>query len=249
MCPGFPTSFVRSLPAHRSTRGRVNKQCCTIAASLTSILVRHSRINHRQRRRSGLHHHGLGQVAHLPPEEASAHAQYLSLEPGRHRRSCYKILGSSSTSIEQRRSVVPPMSLGRPDLISCSRGRLSPAPQRRRRSPTGKYLHLVINIFHMAEPCPLGLPKRKVRPRPCRHPPGQLISSIYSAYERYSEGRKDFTALLSASRNLARLVWIQVGLPSAESVANQSAKSKATSKRREEMRMEDLKAEKIRFLK
>ncbi|WVQ85081.1 hypothetical protein IAT38_007245 [Cryptococcus sp. DSM 104549] len=34
-----------------------------------------------------------------------------------------------------------------------------------------------------------------------------------SAYERYAEGRKDFTALISIARNLSRNIWVVVTLP------------------------------------
>ncbi|ORX37256.1 Bestrophin, RFP-TM, chloride channel-domain-containing protein [Kockovaella imperatae] len=40
-----------------------------------------------------------------------------------------------------------------------------------------------------------------------------LTFSNSSAYERYSAGRKDFTTLISNARNLSRLIWVYVCLP------------------------------------
>ncbi|WWC62741.1 uncharacterized protein I303_105338 [Kwoniella dejecticola CBS 10117] len=42
-----------------------------------------------------------------------------------------------------------------------------------------------------------------------------LVFRNSSAYERYAEGRKDFTALISIARNLSRNIWISVNLPPA----------------------------------
>lgn len=89
-----------------------------------------------------------------------------------------------------------------------------------------------------------------------------LVFRNGSAYERYSEGRKgqmtspsdrielvqlnssldsDFTTLLTASRNISRLIWIQVALPPP------SGDGKARP--REKMTREILKAQKIKFLR
>ncbi|ODO05140.1 hypothetical protein L198_01828 [Cryptococcus wingfieldii CBS 7118] len=40
-----------------------------------------------------------------------------------------------------------------------------------------------------------------------------LVFRNSSAYERYAEGRKDFTALISVARNLSRNIWVAVTLP------------------------------------
>ncbi|RXK40064.1 hypothetical protein M231_02704 [Tremella mesenterica] len=40
-----------------------------------------------------------------------------------------------------------------------------------------------------------------------------LLGHNSSAYERFAEGRKDFTSLISNSRNLSRLIWVSVCLP------------------------------------
>ncbi|WVQ73276.1 hypothetical protein IAR50_002844 [Cryptococcus sp. DSM 104548] len=40
-----------------------------------------------------------------------------------------------------------------------------------------------------------------------------LVFRNSSAYERYAEGRKDFTALISIARNLSRNIWVSVTLP------------------------------------
>ncbi|TYJ56403.1 hypothetical protein B9479_002806 [Cryptococcus floricola] len=40
-----------------------------------------------------------------------------------------------------------------------------------------------------------------------------LVFRNSSAYERYAEGRKDFTALISVARNLSRNIWVSVTLP------------------------------------
>ncbi|WVF68960.1 hypothetical protein IAT40_003734 [Kwoniella sp. CBS 6097] len=42
-----------------------------------------------------------------------------------------------------------------------------------------------------------------------------LVFRNSSAYERYAEGRKDFTALISNARNLSRNIWVVVTLPPA----------------------------------
>ncbi|OXG42830.1 hypothetical protein C359_02157 [Cryptococcus neoformans Bt120] len=41
-----------------------------------------------------------------------------------------------------------------------------------------------------------------------------LVFRNSSAYERYAEGRKDFTCLISTARNLSRNIWVAVTLPS-----------------------------------
>lgn len=41
-----------------------------------------------------------------------------------------------------------------------------------------------------------------------------LVFRNSSAYERYAEGRKDFTCLISTARNLSRNIWVAVSLPS-----------------------------------
>ncbi|KAL7416211.1 Bestrophin, RFP-TM, chloride channel-domain-containing protein [Mrakia frigida] len=81
-----------------------------------------------------------------------------------------------------------------------------------------------------------------------------LVFRNGSAYERYSEGRKDFTALLSAARNLSRLIWIQVTLPSEElRMGKDLVKADGTKGKhvgpKEQMTREILKKDKIRFLK
>ncbi|WWD18606.1 hypothetical protein CI109_103059 [Kwoniella shandongensis] len=40
-----------------------------------------------------------------------------------------------------------------------------------------------------------------------------LVFRNSSAYERYAEGRKDFTSLISNARNLSRNIWVVVNLP------------------------------------
>ncbi|WWC88528.1 uncharacterized protein L201_003439 [Kwoniella dendrophila CBS 6074] len=40
-----------------------------------------------------------------------------------------------------------------------------------------------------------------------------LVFRNSTAYERYAEGRKDFTALISIGRNLSRNIWVSVNLP------------------------------------
>ncbi|WVR06453.1 hypothetical protein IAU60_003484 [Kwoniella sp. DSM 27419] len=42
-----------------------------------------------------------------------------------------------------------------------------------------------------------------------------LVFRNSSAYERYAEGRKDFTTLISIARNLSRNIWVTVALPPA----------------------------------
>ncbi|OCF37198.1 hypothetical protein I316_01105 [Kwoniella heveanensis BCC8398] len=44
-----------------------------------------------------------------------------------------------------------------------------------------------------------------------------LVFRNSSAYERYAEGRKDFTALISTARNLSRNIWVVVSTPQSPS--------------------------------
>lgn len=60
-------------------------------------------------------------------------------------------------------------------------------------------------------------------------------------------GRKDFTALLSAARNLSRLAWVQVTLPMGDDKSDANKGKHVGS--REPMTRESLKKDKIRFLK
>ncbi|WVQ96476.1 hypothetical protein IAU59_003581 [Kwoniella sp. CBS 9459] len=51
-----------------------------------------------------------------------------------------------------------------------------------------------------------------------------LVFRNSSAYERYAEGRKDFTALISNARNLSRNIWVVVTLPPSPSAGTEGPK-------------------------
>ncbi|KAK8858711.1 hypothetical protein IAR55_002940 [Kwoniella newhampshirensis] len=50
-----------------------------------------------------------------------------------------------------------------------------------------------------------------------------LVLRNSSAYERYAEGRKDFTCLISNARNLSRNIWVVVNLPPSSSLTDSSS--------------------------
>lgn len=81
-----------------------------------------------------------------------------------------------------------------------------------------------------------------------------LSAQLTSHFDVLRRGRKDFTTLVSAARNLSRLVWIQVSLPS-EALMNGKDLQGSDGKKgkhvgpRERMTKEVLRAEKVRFLK
>jgi len=93
---------------------------------------------------------------------------------------------------------------------------------------------------------------------PSELPPSSLLSLPFllplTLFLHFFRGRKDFTALLSAARNLSRLIWIQVTLPSEEIRAGKDlVKADGTKGKhvglKEELTRDILKKDKIRFLK
>ncbi|WVQ65617.1 uncharacterized protein L199_003795 [Kwoniella botswanensis] len=66
-----------------------------------------------------------------------------------------------------------------------------------------------------------------------------LVFRNSSAYERYAEGRKDFTALISIARNLSRNIWVAVNLPPLPSNGSQPAMSRRqlTAEKRKVIRL------------
>nr|XP_019012934.1 uncharacterized protein I206_02430 [Kwoniella pini CBS 10737]OCF51715.1 hypothetical protein I206_02430 [Kwoniella pini CBS 10737] len=66
-----------------------------------------------------------------------------------------------------------------------------------------------------------------------------LVFRNSSAYERYAEGRKDFTALISIARNLSRNIWISVNLPPTpiDAVGPGMTKHRLTAEKRKVVRL------------
>ncbi|KAK6908026.1 hypothetical protein I203_102027 [Kwoniella mangroviensis CBS 8507] len=66
-----------------------------------------------------------------------------------------------------------------------------------------------------------------------------LVFRNSSAYERYAEGRKDFTALISIARNLSRNIWVAVNLPPPPSDSSQPTMSRRqlTAEKRKVIRL------------
>nr|XP_019045471.1 hypothetical protein I302_05861 [Kwoniella bestiolae CBS 10118]OCF24401.1 hypothetical protein I302_05861 [Kwoniella bestiolae CBS 10118] len=66
-----------------------------------------------------------------------------------------------------------------------------------------------------------------------------LVFRNSSAYERYAEGRKDFTALISIARNLSRNIWIAVNVPPPPSDGSQPAltRRQLTAEKRKVIRL------------
>ncbi|GMK53456.1 hypothetical protein CspeluHIS016_0100420 [Cutaneotrichosporon spelunceum] len=63
-----------------------------------------------------------------------------------------------------------------------------------------------------------------------------LVFRNSSAYERYAEGRKDFTALICSTRNLSRAVWINV-VPPPDQLLSRSQRLELTHKKKELIRL------------
>ncbi|KLT44479.1 UPF0187-domain-containing protein [Cutaneotrichosporon oleaginosum] len=63
-----------------------------------------------------------------------------------------------------------------------------------------------------------------------------LVFRNSSAYERYAEGRKDFTALISCARNLSRAVWINV-VPPPDRPLSRLERHQLTHKKKEIIRL------------
>ncbi|BEI98861.1 hypothetical protein CcaverHIS631_0311600 [Cutaneotrichosporon cavernicola] len=63
-----------------------------------------------------------------------------------------------------------------------------------------------------------------------------LVFRNSSAYERYAEGRKDFTALISSARNLSRAVWINV-VPPPDRSMSRLERLELTQKKKEVIRL------------
>ncbi|ORY25958.1 Bestrophin, RFP-TM, chloride channel-domain-containing protein, partial [Naematelia encephala] len=64
-----------------------------------------------------------------------------------------------------------------------------------------------------------------------------LVFRNSSAYERYAEGRKDFTSLISNARNLSRLIWVVVCLPPTDTTSHPITRAQLTEEKKRLIRL------------